>query len=639
MFKCKLCNDEVFSLSKHLNQKHPEITHQEYYLKYIKPNLEDLKCPFCDKIRKFKNIYYGYFETCCTEECKKKLQYSRLKESFKDDAGRIEKRKQTCLKKYGVDNYFKVKEHIQNRKKNFAAQNKIIPGTDIKYNNCTTEELEQIYLRQTDTRQKDYKCPNCNKVRKFHSIARGYLSTCGNEECARKTKLKRRLKTNVKRYGVEVPIVKINISKKMIETKRENHTLNTSQPEEDLYKYLLSKYNKVERNYNKDPRYPFCCDFYIYSLDLFIELNLSWVHGYRSYLAKDKDCIVQLQEWQEKATTSRYYKNAIDVWTRTDVLKRQTAKAKDLNYLEVFCYENNNDIDEQIRRVMCGLSYAYDNVKLNQEFNQIKNMPGDYLASTHTNKIILTYQTHFFKRENDMWKDPILRRKLIENRIKYLFKPESKLTDRDLLRGFKISGIHYGYSHFSPFWFKAFIEEFKLNSIYDPCGGWGQRLLGACDKTYIYNDTDTNTASKCAKIADDFALTDKVFYNEDASKFTPKEDYDAVFTCPPYFNTEVYYGSNDSLSAYPKYTDWLNTWWRNLVKSSVKPNTKYFAFITNNKYKNDMSNIVKACGLSFIKEVHIGKNNISHLQFNKEITNKGESLMVFNNLATFSQHV
>ena len=33
---------------------------------------------------------------------------------------------------------------------------------------------------------------------------------------------------------------------------------------------------------------------------------------------------------------------------------------------------------------------------------------------------------------------------------------------------------------------------------------------------------------------------EKSFYNKDASKFIPEEEYEAVFTCPPYYNIEIY---------------------------------------------------------------------------------------------------
>lgn len=67
----------------------------------------------------------------------------------------------------------------------------------------------------------------------------------------------------------------------------------------------------VERSYDKDERYPFSCDFYIKSKDLFIELNFHWSHGGRPFNENDQACLDKLEEWCEAAQTSKYVENAI----------------------------------------------------------------------------------------------------------------------------------------------------------------------------------------------------------------------------------------------------------------------------------------------------------------------------------------
>ncbi len=58
-------------------------------------------------------------------------------------------------------------------------------------------------------------------------------------------------------------------------TKKANGTMNSSKPEELFYKELCEIYGEADvvHGYSIDPRYPFNCDFYIKSQDLFIELN------------------------------------------------------------------------------------------------------------------------------------------------------------------------------------------------------------------------------------------------------------------------------------------------------------------------------------------------------------------------------
>ena len=147
------------------------------------------------------------------------------------------------------------------------------------------------------------------------------------------------IQNKIKKYKETIrnnpEILKIQ-NKHRIESKRLNKTFNTSRLEDNLYKLLLTKYSDVKRNYNLDPRYPYMCDFYIPSKDLFIELQASWTHGRRPFIANDASCQEQLNTWKQKASISNYYKNAIETWTKRDVLKRQTAEKNNLNYIEIW---------------------------------------------------------------------------------------------------------------------------------------------------------------------------------------------------------------------------------------------------------------------------------------------------------------
>ena len=99
------------------------------------------------------------------------------------------------------------------------------------------------------------------------------------------------------------------------------------------------------RQYRDEERYPFNCDFYIKSLDLFIELNLHWTHGGRPFDENDDECINKLAIWKEKATTSKFYTTAINVWTIRDVKKIMTAINGGLNYISVYKIPKNFSSD------------------------------------------------------------------------------------------------------------------------------------------------------------------------------------------------------------------------------------------------------------------------------------------------------
>lgn len=113
-----------------------------------------------------------------------------------------------------------------------------------------------------------------------------------------------------------------------------------SKCEDNCYQLLLSKFNEFDicRQY-KSALYPYRCDFYIKSIDAYIELNVNWTHGFHFFNENDEFDKLRLDYMKLKSITSPYYKNAIHVWTVSDVLKRKTAIKNNLNYLVFWKYD------------------------------------------------------------------------------------------------------------------------------------------------------------------------------------------------------------------------------------------------------------------------------------------------------------
>ena len=113
-----------------------------------------------------------------------------------------------------------------------------------------------------------------------------------------------------------------------------------------MLKILQDKFGDFDIEYQyRSLKYPYNCDFYIKSLDLYIELQGSWTHGKAPYDAKNREHIKKLQEWIQKSQTSQFYRNAIDVWTRADVEKRKIAKENGIKLVEVFDSETFKELD------------------------------------------------------------------------------------------------------------------------------------------------------------------------------------------------------------------------------------------------------------------------------------------------------
>lgn len=417
------------------------------------------------------------------------------------------------------------------------------------------------------------------------------------------------------------------IRKRMDKSKKDNNSYIKSDSEEKAFQYLSELFGDVKRQYKDIVRYPFNCDFYIPHLDFFIEININWTHGGQPFDNQNALHIAKLSEWERKAEVSDFFRNAIKVWTEYDIKKFRYAKEYNLNFVAIYNWVDKNDFLWQVTKGLKSTKnviYLNSNYKLEEiskEIQNINNKQGDLVSAPIYNKAVVTFQPHFFNKEQELYRDVDIKEKLLSNREYYLNKNRENLTDREILNGFKKSGIYYGYSHFSPLWLKYFIEKYDVKSIYDPCGGWGHRLLGAWNIDYYYNDTDKNTKEGVEYIWKYFKGNNKStkrFFNRDAASFTPSNYYDAVFTCPPYYNKEKYYGGKDSINTYPDYKDWLNKWWKRLVEKSLAHSRKYFAFIISKEFKDDLEYICNQFPLELIEESIVGnKNQKSHFQSTK----------------------
>lgn len=408
------------------------------------------------------------------------------------------------------------------------------------------------------------------------------------------------------------------IVKKAHQTKKENGSYKKSIQEDIIYNILKEHYPDSVRQYTQDIRYPFACDFYIPCLDLFIEYQGHWTHGNEPYNGKNIS-----EKWIEKFEESDFYKLAVNVYVDLDPQKRRYVIDNNLNFLEIWELYNEEYLLKQVKRAK-GLFAISSKKFLIKELSKIKQANGNLLYNSQYNKIVLHYQPHFYEEENKLWRNPIIQKKIIMNRMQYLNKEEYDLTDQEILRGFKISGIHYGFSHFNPLILKYFIQKYNIQSIYDPCAGWGHRLLGSDDYIYFGNDIDKRTTNGLNQIINDFNLKNKFITNFNAIEFVPKNNYDAVFTCPPYYNLEKY--NNSFLDKFVSYEDWLKGFWLKVVRNSLINCKKYFAFVINEKYRDDFKGICQLFNLRLVEESVLEQQSRIHFSKNN---NKKECLIVY----------
>ena len=219
-----------------------------------------------------------------------------------------------------------------------------------KYNVENISQLESIKKKKEETSLKHFGTKNpmqiknikdkCFKNRNVNSASikmKDWWKQLPNE--LKQEIVKKRKQTNLERYGVntifelETPDWKL----KRYLTKKKNNTFTISNQENKIYKLLQQKFIDTKRQY-KSEKYPFSCDFYIPSLDLYIEYQGHWSHGKHPFKNISDDLKI-LNIWKEKAKISKFYKNAIDVWIRRDPKKREIALQNRLNWLEFFTIE------------------------------------------------------------------------------------------------------------------------------------------------------------------------------------------------------------------------------------------------------------------------------------------------------------
>ena len=310
------------NLTRKINKKYPNI--KEYLLnKYeyvenlseaiirIKYNIDKRPiCPICGGKLKYVGSkgylgnYTQFYIPHCSIKCSKK------------DKETIRKYKETCLEKYGVENPSQAKE-VKDKKKE---------TTLLHYGVENPLQSEEIKKKISNTVMKRYGVKWITSSIDFINKSRD---------------------TMYKKYGCIQPMHNEEIVNRMLETKRRNNSFHTSKPEEELYLYIKDKFPLVERQYNKDIRYPFDCDFYIPELDYFIELNGFCSHGGHPYNPKNKNDVNKLNSWKEKSVEHPMYNNMIKTWTVTDPLKRKIAKQNNLHFKEVWTLdEGKKFIDE-----------------------------------------------------------------------------------------------------------------------------------------------------------------------------------------------------------------------------------------------------------------------------------------------------
>ena len=289
-------SNKLTNIKEYLTYRYKDFTNYKEVIYRMHYGIENIPlCPICGKQTKFNirsnKCYSTYCSISCANSDPKVYSKQNTTKIIKyGDKINLKRRKETNLCLYGVEEQAQRKE---------------------------------ILSKQIETKLNKYNSTN-NSYKRWKTIKSDkhkYDQLCKN----------RSIFMNSKEF-----------KNKQYDTKKHNNSFNTSKPEDESYAILKEYYPDVIIQY-KDTRYPFACDFYIPSLDLFIECNYHWTHGGKPYEGTEDDKQI-VEKW--KAKNTKFYDNAIQTWTVRDVNKRSIAKQNKLNYIEVW---NINELRQIVK--------------------------------------------------------------------------------------------------------------------------------------------------------------------------------------------------------------------------------------------------------------------------------------------------
>lgn len=321
----------LYNVYDDLSEKTP--VYEIYYR--LKNNLKKRPvCIICGKPVKYTSGHYAKF---CSKEC----QYSDLGKKITKEI-----KIKSNLEKYGVEHTSQLKEVTDKRTKSRAdhvneIQQHVRESLYKKYGAYDVMHIPHILQKIKNTNLKKFgvEFPLQQLKKENSEIYQKISQTCINkfdvDSPLKNKEVREKIKqTNIQKYGVDNPLKNKEIWKKS----QDNRQISSkSKLENNFLNYLKLKYESddIITQY-KSKEYPYYCDFYIKSINLYIEIQGHWTHNDHPFDINNLNDQQIMNIWRTKSLSDKYYKNALNTWTIKDVEKRNTAIQNNLNYLEIF---------------------------------------------------------------------------------------------------------------------------------------------------------------------------------------------------------------------------------------------------------------------------------------------------------------
>ena len=244
--------------------------------------------------------------------------------------------------------------------------------------------------------------------------------------------------------------------------------------------------------------------------------------------------------------------------------------------------------------------------------------------TTKSNTIIRQYMIHIHEVE-DYKGNNILKLWTKENLtrvFKSLDKPNYTVNSNftEIKRSLKFNPV----TIYSPIMTKSIIKLLDCKTVFDPCIGWGGRMLGTTclgnDYHYTGCEPFTKTFIGLRNMIKDIGIESQVnIYNspvESILDILKEKRYDMCLTSPPYYDLEVYsHEDSQSIKKYDSYEKWLNEFIKPVIDFVCSHVDKYSCWSVKNiktdkKYDllDDVIRIHNENGWKLDREYSIKKN-------------------------------
>lgn len=174
----------------------------------------------------------------------------------------------------------------------------------------------------------------------------------------------------------------------------------------------------------------------------------------------------------------------------------------------------------------------------------------------------------------DCWNDPVVMTRVLE----WGREGMSQLWLSWIRRAVFMAGGLPNSSFYRPHFSKLAIKKSNIlcGTLYDPCAGWGGRMLGtvAAGWKYVACEPNPETYQKLLEVAEFLNITEFVDIH-----CMPAEDFDlgsletrpdVILTSPPYYNLENYTDHPDqSYNRHSNFEDWKNHWYLPLIRDCL----------------------------------------------------------------------